>query len=471
MNLRAILTCLVLAKIFAPTFVVAVSSMPSDPCQYTSNRLYGSTVETSFAGEIFPIANNPSSESLVQFQPLTRCFIPTQLEEVKDTSGDPFSIRTLVSPTHLSASEQHFMCLFGCLRILYLISTFENEPTEEEPIMFYVLIVSERKNTSCITTNTSNRENATDSIKQSDFRHDHEQQYPFDSTKTLQKNGITVSNSRLQFITPETPKFIQKCIPTEEYPEVNISSGEAMKSESSFDLSPEPSPDSSPEKIDHADNGDAWMPSLQYKSTASICSKVFDELVHRFDLVQEKKTFVLDYKETVMGLVPKDNRSGFRQSSNETLSHLTLGGVCYVTSLSTSVHAVSSSFTDEICQFGCVKQYWKYEQTGDIVLFLYSLNCRRLAFKPCTEDLLLNPTLGRQFFFLATPNRKPIAAIIHVTDPDADREKVIDNAIRRLQGVPGFGSIPRSDIYTEVKQKGKFTYRVILRFNLTFLEY
>lgn len=393
MNIRAILRYVLLVTALIPIFVESVSCLPSDPCQYTSDILYGSTVETSFTGQIIPIENDPSSESLVQFQPLIRCFIPAQLEKFQSTSRDIFSIRTLSNPTPLSANEQHFICLFGCLRILYLISTFSNEPTEVEPFTFYVLIVSERLNTSCINTNESKPRTEPHSTKQYLFGNGHEPYYSSHSIRTIQNQGLAVSNSKqLLFITPEAPKLIRKCVPTEEYPETYVPSEEAIITGPSS----EPSPESSTETIEPYDNGDTWMPSLQYTSTKSICSKVFNELVHRFDLVQENKTRILDYEETVKGLVPKDNR----RSSNETIFHSKLSDVCYVTPSSTSVHVVSSTHINAICQFQCIKQYWKYEQTGEIVLFLFQSKCRQLAFKPCTEDLILNPTLGGFFFFL-----------------------------------------------------------------------
>lgn len=244
-----------------------------------------------------------------------------------------------------------------------------------------------------------------------------------------------------------------------------------VKSEPLIEPSTEPSPESPDGTFEPSETfvsgdplSDALIPSLEYAPTKSICNEVFDELVQRFDVVQKNKTRILDYKETVKGMVPRNNR----KSSTEIISTSRANEVCYVSPSSTSVHVVSAVYTDVICQFGCIKQYWKLERTGDIVLFLYGFNCRKTAFTPCTEDLKLNPELGFKFS-VTTSNRKPISAVIQITDPDGNREKAIKNAIRRLQGAPGFGNIPQYDIETKVIRNGKFRFRVILRFNLTYI--
>lgn len=215
-NLRYVLFVTALIRIF----ISPVSCLPSDPCKYTSDLLYGSKVESSFTGEIFRIANDPPSESLSRFQPLIRCFIPAQFEQLR--IDDIFSIRTLTNPAPLSTDEQHFMCVFGCLRFLYFISSFSNEPSDEDPINFYVLIVSERKNMSCIDRNESNPEIATHSVKQYDTERGLEQYHSSNSIITTDEHDFLASNLKFEVITPKTPNLIKnvyqmrnipKCIP------------------------------------------------------------------------------------------------------------------------------------------------------------------------------------------------------------------------------------------------------------------
>lgn len=442
LGISSTLQFVVLLTTSIPLFVLDVSCLPLNPCKYTNDLLYGSTVETAFSGELFPVANDPSPISLFQYvSSLIRCFIPGQ-EETSSFFPEKTTLpRTY--PTLLSINDEHYLCLFGCLRVLYRITIFSGDKTKAAPGTFYVLIISDREKTSCPRRDGLKPSTKSDSARQSFLGRGHEPHPVSKSINIVPKEHSVASNHIVVRKTPYNPNLIKNCVPTEKY------SGRSAllnkpKSWSQY-----------------------WQSALLPNTTKSVCNGIYKNLVERYKLASGMKTTILDYNEMVKNM--------FLNQGNHGKSALfpKVTEICYVHPVYKSVKVVSSKFTDSICRFGCLKQFLKYELTGDTVLFIHSFYCRESVFYPCHEDTRLNPGIInlRLRRPTTTSSRKPISAVLHVTEPSDDRAKAVRKAIRRLRRSPGFGNIQQSEIKTEVVRKGKYRYRVFLRFNVFLLEH
>lgn len=413
-----------------PFFVSEVSCMTSNPCKYTNDLLYGSTVETAFKGEIFPVANDPSPISLFQYIfSLTRCYIPSQTLP-----------RT--NPIAISGNDEHYMCLFGCVRVLYRITIFSGDKTRAQPGTFHVLIISDREKTSCLRKNGVNPATKTYSNKQSLLDRGHRPHPLSDSKYIIRRKASMAVNRIVVGNTPRNPNLIKDCIPTEKY------SGRSALLRK---------PKTWPQTLQSA---------LLPNSTKSICNGIYTKLLERYKLASAMKTNIRDYGELVKYMFLQT-----QSKQDKSTLYPKVAEICYVHPIYKTVQVVSSKFTNLICRFGCLKQYLKYELTGDTVLFIHSLYCRGPAFYPCDEDTFLNPGIFKLWRRIPTTTsfRKPIPAVFHITDPSNDRAKAVRKAIRRLRRSSGFGNIQQSQLKTKVVRKGKNTFKVILWFNILFL--
>lgn len=442
----------------------AVFFVPSDACQYTSDLLYSTNVETSFTGEIFPVAIDPSSQHLSKFNPLTRCYIPVQTEKKsRSLGGGLASIRQLSKPTSLKLSEEYLLCLFGCLRFLYRVSTFKADFESEESNIFFVLIISKRQTASCPYVKNSTFVSSSFSGKQYYSAHQRDLQNSFNDKREPSGTAMGLyaktRNERMR----HKKYFIDKCIPNErDKRDTNV--------KNSFIRATEEDKDS----IDFN----------QHMAKRSLCRNIYNSLANRLHIAKRRNPLLTDYDEIVKIVEPKrvlfvPKRLSLNPSEISYLPQIT--STCYIDSSSRSIHVVpTESSIKLICRFGCERQYLKYIPTGDVVRFLHKPRCYSPAFAPCCGDASQPSLFGcrnifgrgfRTFSNVNTALRKPISAIFHVTDPKDDRRNAVRMAIKRLRSREGFASIPRSKIGTKTIRKGKFKYKVILMFDLILLEY
>lgn len=430
MKLRLSSTILHFLTLFIVSVPLFVSCLPSNLCKYTNDLLYGSTIEsTSFSGEIFPVANDPPPIYLFQYlsETLIRCYISGT-----ETSSSGSDTRVL------SGNDEYYLCVFGCVRVLYRITIYSGNKSN----VFYSLIVSDREKTTCPRTDGLKTVTKAESMKHSFPPQSHDLSLLSKSGDILLKEQSVVSSHIVTGRIQRNPNLIRNCVPTEMY-----SSPSALlnkpKSWSQF-----------------------WQSALLPNTTKALCNGIYKNLLERHKLASGMRTTISDYTEMVKYMFLLNNQH------KKTPLFPKVTEICYIHPDSKTVHVVSSIFTNSLCRFGCLKQYLKYELTGDTVLFIHSLYCRNVVFYPCSEDTRLNPDIVKtRFKITKNSDRKPVPVVFHVTDPSGDRRKVVRMAIKRLRRSPGFGSLQRSEIKTKVVKKGKHRYRVFLWFDLFLLEH
>lgn len=457
--------------------LILVTSLTQDICDETAKYIspFGDFTKVS----VLPFARNPSNHALRSLEPLSRCYLTT--------ISSP-SLNRAFSSSSISRHDETLVCSSGCVRMLYRIKT-GRKPT------FYVLIIFNvfnlrygSRSSSCPNRfrNRKGRETALHRIFSS--RNDlHRRKSPQEKNVLAENNIPPLHIGRMQ-------RFVynDKCETrcnigssnevVQEQHSMESSQGEQKKK--NFNCVPRERLSNHKFYV-HRKHRFGTLSSSPYGGNRHHRSACFTNSV---ELSRDKENQPASFCTHVYNTLMHQHhigRKGERSSSNNIIQVKSLFfscslcslspadfEICYVPSFGQNVHPVALDQVDIVCQFGCRKQYFRYQPTGEIALFIFESNCiLQSAFQPCSSVQISKRYLWEQNP-LSLPTKVPIPAVFQVTDPENDRKRAVRRAVRRLRKRVGFRTMKTSSIVeSKVVRKGKFVFQVILWFDLLRLEF